>query len=85
MTQAAPWAKETPVSVAADVQALVFETLRQSAILLQPIMPGKATLLLDSLGVLASQRTIVDAIFGKAGLGEIRPGVRLFDVDMSRL
>ncbi|KAM5542369.1 hypothetical protein V8D89_003828 [Ganoderma adspersum] len=85
MTQAAPWAKETPVSVAADVQALVFETLRQSAILLQPIMPGKATLLLDSLGVPPSQRNMADATFGKAGLGEIRPGVRLFDVDMSKL
>ena len=85
MTQAAPWAKETPVSAAADVQALVFETLRQSAILLQPIMPGKATLLLDSLGVPASQRTMTDATFGRGGLGEIRPGVRLFNVDMSKL
>lgn len=85
MTQAAPWAKETPASVAADVQALVLETLRQSAILLQPIMPGKATLLLDSLGVPAAHRTLVDAALGKAGRGEIRPGVRLFDLDMSKL
>ena len=85
MTQAAPWSKDTPASVAADVQTLVFETLRQSGILLQPIMPDKASLLLDSLGVAASQRTIVDAAFGRSGLGEVRSGVRLFDIDMSKL
>ena len=80
MTHAAPWAKETSPSVAADVQALVFETLRQSGILLQPIMPDTATLLLDSLGIPQGQRTIADAAFGRNDLGEVRRGVRLFDM-----
>ncbi|KAI0650852.1 tRNA synthetases class I (M)-domain-containing protein [Trametes meyenii] len=85
MTQAAPWAKDTPPAVAADVQALVFEALRECGILLQPFMPEKAALLLDSLGVSEGQRTIADAAFGKPGIGDVRPGVRLFDVDMSKL
>ncbi|EJF62201.1 hypothetical protein DICSQDRAFT_146480 [Dichomitus squalens LYAD-421 SS1] len=85
MTQAAPWARETSPSVAADIQALVFETLRQSGILLQPIMPDTATLLLDSLGVPKDQRTIADAVFGRSGVGEVRPGVRLFDMGSLKL
>ncbi|KAI0677666.1 tRNA synthetases class I (M)-domain-containing protein [Trametes maxima] len=85
MTQAAPWAKDTPASVAADVQTLVLEVLRECGILLQPFMPEKAALLLDSLGVPEGQRTIADAAFGKPGVGDVRPGVRLFDVDMSKL
>ena len=63
-----------------DVQALVLETLRQCGILLQPIMPDKAALLLDGLGVPASQRTLADAAFGRDGLGDVRPGLRLFDL-----
>ena len=85
MTQAAPWSKDTPAAVAADVQALVFETMRQCGILLQPFMPEKAALLLDSLGVPPDQRTLADAAFGKADLADVRPGVRLFDIDMSKL
>ena len=80
MTEARPWAAETPPAVAADVQALVFETLRQTGILLQPVMPEKTALLLDALGVPAAQRTLADAAFGRPGLGVVRPGVRLFDV-----
>ncbi|KAI0355421.1 hypothetical protein OH77DRAFT_1454710 [Trametes cingulata] len=85
MTQAAPWSKDTPPSEAAEIQALIFETLRECGILLQPFMPEKAELLLDSLDVPASQRTLADAAFGGPGVGHVRPGVRLFDVDMSRL
>ncbi|KAI0711019.1 tRNA synthetases class I (M)-domain-containing protein [Cerioporus squamosus] len=85
MTQAAPWAKETSSQDAAYVQALVFETLRECGILLQPIMPGKAALLLDSLGVPAMERTLADAAFARRDVGDVRSGVRLFDVDMSRL
>ncbi|KAI0371503.1 hypothetical protein BV20DRAFT_1016920 [Pilatotrama ljubarskyi] len=85
MTVAQPWSKDTPQSVAAEVQRLVFETLRECGILLQPFMPEKAALLLDSLGIPASQRTLWDAAYGKPGLGDVRPGVRLFDLDMSKL
>lgn len=85
MTQAAPWDKQTPATVAADVQALVFEALRQCAILLQPIMPEKTALLLDSLGVPAARRSLADAAFGKPGLGEVRAGVRLFDLGTLQL
>ncbi|KAH9854937.1 tRNA synthetases class I (M)-domain-containing protein [Lenzites betulinus] len=85
MTQATPWSPTTSPSVAADVQALVFETLRVCGILLQPFMPGKATLLLDSLAVPEAQRTLSDAAFGKPGVGQPRPGVRLFEVDLSKL
>lgn len=85
MTQAAPWSKETSVNIAADVQSLILETLRQCAILLQPIMPDKATLLLDSLGVSPIHRTLADAGFGRRPIGEVRAGVRLFDIDMSKL
>ncbi|KAH9899436.1 tRNA synthetases class I (M)-domain-containing protein [Cubamyces lactineus] len=85
MTRAAPWSNDTSPAVAADVQALIFETLRQCGILLQPFMPETAALLLDSLGVPPDQRSLVDAAFGKAGLGDVRPGVRLFDIDMSKM
>ncbi|KAI0326731.1 hypothetical protein GY45DRAFT_1258429 [Cubamyces sp. BRFM 1775] len=85
MTQAAPWSKDTSPAVAADVQALIFETLRQCGILLQPFMPETAALLLDSLGVPRDQRTLADAAFGRAGLGDVRPGVRLFDINMVKL
>ncbi|CDO73833.1 hypothetical protein BN946_scf185015.g162 [Trametes cinnabarina] len=70
MTLAAPWSKDTPPAVAANIQALMFETLRQCGILLQPVMPEKSTLLLESLGVSVGQRTLADAAFGRPGLGE---------------
>ncbi|KAI9057422.1 hypothetical protein FKP32DRAFT_1661126 [Trametes sanguinea] len=41
MTVAQPWHSSTSLRASADVQALVFETLRQCAILLQPVMPEK--------------------------------------------
>ncbi|KAI0751186.1 tRNA synthetases class I (M)-domain-containing protein [Daedaleopsis nitida] len=85
MTQAAPWSKETSETVAAEVQMLVLEALRQSAILLQPVMPDKTTVLLDSLGVSPTQRTLADAGFGRRRIGSVRMGVRLFDLDMSKL
>ncbi len=85
MTQAAPWAKETSSQDAAYVQALVLETLRQCGILLQPIMPGKAALLLDSLDVPATERTLADAAFARRDVEDVRLGVRLFDVDLSKM
>ncbi|RDX55359.1 hypothetical protein OH76DRAFT_1339186 [Lentinus brumalis] len=85
MTQAAPWAKEASSQDAAYVQSLVFETLRQCGILLQPIMPGKAALLLDSLDVPATERTLADAAFARRDVGDVRQGVRLFDVDLSKM
>ena len=90
MTRTAPWSKDTPASVAADVQALVFETLRQAGILLQPVMSDKATMLLDALGVPTGRRSLADAAFarseeGAVVFGDVRPGVRLFDVDMAKL
>ncbi|KAI0638599.1 tRNA synthetases class I (M)-domain-containing protein [Trametes polyzona] len=85
MTQAAPWSKDTPPAVAADVQALVFDTLRACGILLQPFMPEKSALLLDSFGVPEGQRTLADAAFGRPGLGDVRPGVRLFELDLSKM
>ncbi|KAI0722508.1 tRNA synthetases class I (M)-domain-containing protein [Earliella scabrosa] len=84
MTSAAPWSNDTPAPVAAEVQALVLETLRQCGILLQPIMPGKATSLLDLLGVSPSERTLAHATFGASALsGVSTSNVRLFD--MSKL
>ncbi|KAL7282709.1 hypothetical protein ACG7TL_004183 [Trametes sanguinea] len=80
MTVAQPWHKSTSPTVAADVQALIFETLRQCGILLQPIMPEKTTVLLDALGVPTTQRTLADAAFGRPGVGDVRPGVRLFNM-----
>ncbi|KAI0787319.1 hypothetical protein C8Q74DRAFT_1315322 [Fomes fomentarius] len=46
MTDAAPWSSETSANIAAEVQAVIFETLRQCGILLQPVMPGKFAILL---------------------------------------
>ena len=83
MTQAAPWSKDTPPAVAADVQTLMLETLRQCGVLLQPVLPDTAARLLDALGVPAARRSLADAAFGRPGLGEVVPGVRLFDVKLS--
>ncbi|OJT09068.1 hypothetical protein TRAPUB_11 [Trametes pubescens] len=84
MTQAAPWSPETAPAVAADVQALMFEALRICGILLRPIMPGKAEFLLDSLDVHPTERTLADAEFGKRSVGEVRSGVRLFDMERTK-
>ena len=72
--------KLAAATAVADVQALVFEALRETGILLQPVMPGKAGELLDALGVPEGQRVLKDAEFGKPGVGEVRAGVRLFEV-----
>ncbi|KAI0832835.1 tRNA synthetases class I (M)-domain-containing protein [Trametes gibbosa] len=83
MTQAAPWSPTTSPTVAAEVQALVFETLRECGILLQPFMPIKTALLLDSLKVREDERTLAFASFGMRGVLDVKPGVRLFEVDLS--
>ena len=85
MNQVAPWAKETSGQDAAYAQMLVFEALRECGILLQPIMPEKATLLLDALGVPATERTLEDAAFGKREVGDVQSGVRLFDVNLAKV
>ena len=64
--------------------------INMRVVLLQPVMPDKATMLLDALGVPAGRRTLADAAFarseeGAVVFGDVRPGVRLFDVDMAKL
>ena len=39
-----------------EVLAILAETIRQAAILVQPVMPGSASKILDQLGVADSQR-----------------------------
>ena len=50
--QAAPWAlKKTDPPRMADVLAILLETIRQVAILIQPVMPASAGRLLDQLQI----------------------------------
>jgi len=68
VTTLQPWASPNPTK--AIVYA--YETLRISAILMEPYMPTKAAELLDRLGVETSQRGWKQCIFNK-------------DVDVGRL
>lgn len=79
MTETAPWAKSTPVSVTLNVQTLILECLRICGILLQPFMPSKSSMLLDALGVATEQRTLGVAELGQGQVGQVQPGVRLFE------
>ena len=55
--QMAPWAlRKTDPNRMADVLGVLLETIRQVAILLQPIMPNSAEQLLDQLKVKADER-----------------------------
>ena len=78
MTLTKPWAKNTNVQTVAEVHAVVLEVLRVCGILLQPTIPSRATMLLDALGVLPSERTLANAYLGRGAVGDITPGVRLF-------
>ena len=66
---AAPWAlkKTDPVRMA-EVLAVLAETIRQIAILIQPVMPHSASLILDQLGVDNAERDF-RFISGKVRLG----------------
>ena len=55
--QMAPWAmRKTDPNRMADVLGVLLETIRQVAILLQPIMPNSAEQLLDQLRVKSDER-----------------------------
>ena len=70
----APWGlkKTDPVRMG-EVLAVLAETIRQAAILVQPIMPGSASKILDQLGVTDGQRGF-DML---AGAGRIAAGVEI--------
>lgn len=80
MSRTAPWAKSTSVETTLNVCALILEALRICGILLQPFMPSKAALLLDSLGIPAEQRALEHAAMGQAQVGEVQSGVLLFEM-----
>ena len=70
----APWGlkKTDPVRMG-EVLAVLAETIRQAAILVQPVMPGSASKILDQLGVADGQRGF-DML---AGAGRIAAGVEI--------
>ena len=70
----APWGlkKTDPVRMG-EVLAVLAETIRQAAILVQPVMPGSASKILDQLGVGDDQRGF-DML---AGAGRIAAGVEI--------
>ncbi|MGB1356972.1 MAG: methionine--tRNA ligase, partial [Candidatus Puniceispirillaceae bacterium] len=64
----APWGlKKTDPARMAEVLAVLAETIRQAAILVQPVMPDSAARILDQLGVAADARGF-GAIGGKGRL-----------------
>ena len=68
--QAAPWAlKKTDPPRMADVLAILLETIRQVAILIQPVMPASAARLLDQLQIEEGLRDFTS--LGGAGRMEI--------------
>jgi len=70
----APWGlkKTDPVRMG-EVLAVLAETIRQAAILVQPVMPGSASKILDQLGVADGQRGF-DML---GGAGRIAAGVEI--------
>ncbi|KAF7795545.1 hypothetical protein EIP86_006707 [Pleurotus ostreatoroseus] len=80
MTETAPWAPTTEPCTVAAVYEATLETLRVCGILLQPFMPSKAEMLLDALGVDPVQRTMASSALGKGAIGDVRSGVRLFEM-----
>ena len=64
----APWAlKKTDPARMAEVLAVLAETIRQIAILIQPVMPQSADMILDQLGVDSAKRGF-SVIAGKGRL-----------------
>ena len=78
MNATEPWAKNTPESVTERVHALSLEILRICGILLQPFIPAKAGVLLDTMDVPRSERTLQHAQYLRSSVGNITPGVKLF-------
>jgi methionyl-tRNA synthetase len=71
-------AKPSDESARAKLNQVIFytnESIRISAILLQPIMPGKMAQLLDSLGVAQDRRTFQHAALGVDDAYGIEPAV----------
>jgi methionyl-tRNA synthetase len=65
----APWAlKKTDPARMAEVLAVLAETIRQIAILIQPVMPQSADMILDQLGVDTAKRDF-SVIAGNGRLG----------------
>ncbi|CCM00468.1 uncharacterized protein FIBRA_02501 [Fibroporia radiculosa] len=79
MTQTKPWAPNTSLQTVVDVYAAVLECLRVCGILLQPFIPSKAALLLDSLGVPVDERSLQFAQAEVRSPAAVRPGVILFE------
>ena len=70
----APWGlKKTDPARMAEVLAVLAETIRQTAILVQPVMPDSASRILDQLGVALDARDF-NAIGGK---GRLRGGTSI--------
>lgn len=80
MTEAAPWSPKTDTEAVIAAEAIVLEALRVCAILLQPFVPGKATMLLDALDVPQDERTIQHAALGATQVRTVSSGVRLFEL-----
>jgi methionyl-tRNA synthetase len=73
VTTLQPWASPNPTK--AIVYA--YETLRISAILLEPYMPTKAAELLDRLGIDSSQRGWNQCVFNdKIDVGQLVKGLK---------
>ena len=70
----APWGlKKTDPQRMGEVLAVLAETIRQAAILVQPVMPDSAAKILDQLGVDAGERGFEQL----AGGGQITAGVQI--------
>lgn len=78
MNATEPWAKNTPEAVTGSVYALSLEILRICGILLQPFIPSKAGILLDTMDVPRSERTLQHAQYLRGSVGNVTPGVKLF-------
>jgi methionyl-tRNA synthetase len=81
LTQREPWKEQDLYRRAATV-ALARESLRISAILLQPFLPVKAPSILDWLGVPVMNRNLIWASFGAVQTtgGQVAtPNQRLFE------
>ena len=70
----APWGlKKTDPARMGEVLAVLAETIRQVAILVQPVMPGSASRILDQLGVAREHRDFTQL----AGKARIAAGVTI--------
>jgi methionyl-tRNA synthetase len=74
LQQLAPWLSTSSASAVHRALFYSSETLRISAILLQPFMPEKAHQLLDTLGVANWRRGWSDLALGEGGERTIKKG-----------